>query len=304
MYSLMRNYQNKRYFNRFCNPIRSDHPPSDPLDTPSPPPTAPARARPARRIFENPHPNDRAAYKLLARHAFPNRQRTCPRCNGRKLYPLASGRKRCSRCRHTFAEFSGRYLSRASLPPHAWLELLHHFAHGRSTAETARYLKLSFHTTDHALQILRFALRQIPPQMTPRRPHTIFGLAWRDAALVVEPLPHLSPHDLLDIPRVLRAGTVYTAPFRPPGHPLFDTLVFAPPRRYPAYPDPSSPLAIDHLSGFWNYAHHYRLTFQRISPARLESFWHEHAFRHRHPVPIPLPALLGPLCSLIPPVAQ
>ncbi|NLP05694.1 DDE transposase, partial [Candidatus Fermentibacteria bacterium] len=52
-----------------------------------------------------------SARKYLLGFCWKNHQRHCPRCRTRKLYRLADGRRRCSKCGFTFHDFSGRWIN-------------------------------------------------------------------------------------------------------------------------------------------------------------------------------------------------
>ena len=84
------------------------------------------------------------ARKYLLEKCFKNHQRFCPRCRSRKLYKLQEGRYRCSRCEHTFHDFSGRWINRGRLSSVQWLSLIKLFELEVSVRKMALQLKLSW----------------------------------------------------------------------------------------------------------------------------------------------------------------
>ena len=73
---------------------------------------------------------ENAARKYLLGFCFENHQRFCPRCKGKKLYRLADDRRRCSSCRYTFHDFSGRWINQGNLTAGQWLRLIKLFELG------------------------------------------------------------------------------------------------------------------------------------------------------------------------------
>jgi transposase len=67
---------------------------------------------------------ENAARRYLPGFCLENHQRFCPRCGTRKLYRLADDQRRCSSCRHTFHDFTGRWINRGNLSAGQWLRLI------------------------------------------------------------------------------------------------------------------------------------------------------------------------------------
>jgi transposase len=68
--------------------------------------------------------NEQSTYKYLSKKCLKNGHRFCPRCKQRKLYKLADKRRRCSRCKYTFHDFSGRWINHGRFSCVKWLHLI------------------------------------------------------------------------------------------------------------------------------------------------------------------------------------
>ena len=60
--------------------------------------------------FERLIKSESAARRYVLGFCFKNQQRICPRCRCRKLWKLADGKRRCSRCRYSFHDLTGRWI--------------------------------------------------------------------------------------------------------------------------------------------------------------------------------------------------
>ncbi len=101
---------------------------------------------------------ENAARKYLLGFCFENHQRFCPRCKGKKLYRLADDRRRCSSCRYTFHDFSGRWINQGNLTAGQWLRLIKLFELELSIRKIAQQLRLSYNTAYKAVHTIRAAI--------------------------------------------------------------------------------------------------------------------------------------------------
>ncbi len=82
----------------------------------------------------------------------------CPRCRARKVYNLKDGRYRCSSCRYTFQDFTGRWINHCSISNRQWFQLTSLFEAGASAAEVSRQLGLTYNQSHKALKIIRLSI--------------------------------------------------------------------------------------------------------------------------------------------------
>ena len=99
-----------------------------------------------------------AARNYLLGFCFENHQRFCPRCETRKLYRLKDGRRRCSSCRYTFHDFTGRWINRGNLTPGQWLRLVKLFELELSTRKISQQLGISYDSVYGAIHTIRAAI--------------------------------------------------------------------------------------------------------------------------------------------------
>ena len=102
--------------------------------------------------------DEELAREHILRHCWPDGEVACPRCLERKCYGLVDGRYRCSGCKYTFQDFSGRWINNGGLNCRQWLALLRMFVEEHTTHGLAEQLELSYNTAYKALTALRFAL--------------------------------------------------------------------------------------------------------------------------------------------------
>jgi transposase-like protein len=94
---------------------------------------------------------ERWCYETLRRLRWPQGVR-CPRCQGAHVTthstPSPSPRRKylCRGCRRTFTDLTGTPLARTNLPLEAWFLYLQLGAHGSSTSEVARALRVKWDT--------------------------------------------------------------------------------------------------------------------------------------------------------------
>ena len=102
--------------------------------------------------------SERCARKYLLEKCFKNHQRFCPRCRQRKLYRLADGRYRCSRCDYSFHDFSGRWINSGRLSAVQWLWIIKLFELEVSVRKMALQLGMSYRSVYAAVTAMRMAI--------------------------------------------------------------------------------------------------------------------------------------------------
>src|SRR5210317_1354794 len=88
--------------------------------------------------------SEKRAYNYLSKKCLKNGHRFCPRCNQRKLYKLSDKRRRCSRCKYTFHDFSGRWINHGRLTCIQWLSLIKLFELELSIRKMAEQMSLAY----------------------------------------------------------------------------------------------------------------------------------------------------------------
>ncbi|WP_320174689.1 transposase [Maridesulfovibrio sp.] len=98
------------------------------------------------------------ARKFLLHKALGDRKPFCPRCREHKLYNLNGDRYRCSSCKYTFQDFSGRWINNGGLSAREWVRLIQMFAEDHTAHAISLDLELSYNATYKAITALRFAI--------------------------------------------------------------------------------------------------------------------------------------------------
>ena len=102
--------------------------------------------------------SEKVARKYLTKKCLKNGHRFCPRCNQRKLYKLRDERRRCSRCKYTFHDFSGRWINHGRLTCIQWLSLIKLFELELSVRKMSEQMALSYNMVYNAVQIIRYSI--------------------------------------------------------------------------------------------------------------------------------------------------
>lgn len=109
-------------------------------------------------MFERLTSSEEEARKFLIHKCFGNRKLFCPRCREHKLYTLNGNRYRCSSCKYTFQDFSGRWINNGGLGCREWIRLIQMFAEDNTAHAISQDLGLSYNATYKAITALRFAI--------------------------------------------------------------------------------------------------------------------------------------------------
>jgi transposase len=268
---------------------------------------------------------ENAARKYLLGFCFENHQRFCPRCKGKKLYRLADDRRRCSSCRYTFHDFSGRWINQGNLTAGQWLRLVKLFELELSVRKIAQQLRLSYNAAYKAIHTIRAAIlahsndgdislsgevevdesyfggkRKGKRGRGAAGKVPVFGILEREGRVFVEVLPTTRAKDVLalTIKKVRRGSIVYTDRYR-----TYDALMFCGYRH----------LRVDHgkyfsrgrvyingLEGFWSYAKERIMKYHGVSPQRFPYYLKELEFRYNHRKEDLFPLITKYLCNLVP----
>jgi len=268
---------------------------------------------------------ENAARKYLLVFCFENHQRFCPRCKEKKLYRLADDRRRCSSCRYTFHDFSGRWINQGNLTAGQWLRLIKLFELELSIRKIAQQLRLSYNAAYKAVHTIRAAILAHPTdgdvslsgevevdesyfggKRKGKRGRgaagkvPVFGILEREGRVFVEVLPTTRAKDVLalTVKKVRRGSIVYTDRYR-----SYDALMFCGYRH----------LRVDHgkyfsrgrvyingLEGFWSYAKERIMKYHGVSPQRFPYYLKELEFRYNHRKTDLFPLITRCLCNLVP----
>jgi len=87
-----------------------------------------------------------------------NYRRFCIRRGSYKVYRLSGKRYRCSRCRYTFTEFTGRWINKLRISYKKWLWILKLFELEISAKKIAQQVELSYPTVLKAVHLIRMAI--------------------------------------------------------------------------------------------------------------------------------------------------
>ncbi|MEJ2367730.1 MAG: IS1595 family transposase, partial [Acidobacteriota bacterium] len=251
--------------------------------------------------------SESSARRYVTHKCFPLRHRICPRCHARKLYHLADHRRRCSRCRYTFREFTGRWLDRCRLSCAQWLRVVKLFELEVSTRKMADQLAVSYKAAYKAATTLRLALlaqsedgknllgKEVELDESYFGGHRkgkrgrgaadkipVFGILERAGRVQVQVVPDVSAETLLSwtLKTVRRGSIVYTDRFK-----SYDSLMFCGYRHLKV--DHTTRFAsgrvyINGLEGFWSFAKERLLKHHGISPQRFPLYLKELEFRYNH----------------------
>jgi len=269
--------------------------------------------------------SEESATRYLLGKCFKNHQRICPKCTSRKLWKLSGDRRRCSRCRYTFTDFSGRWLNQSRLSCQNWLRVLKLFELEVSTNKIASQLAMPYNTIHRAVMIIRHAIlctaadadkllggeieideSYFGGKRKGRRGRgaagkvPVFGILERQGTVKVEVVPDVRADTLLGLTvKIVRRGSiVYTDRYS-----VYDSLMFCGYRHLSINHQKRfarGKVYINGLEGFWSWAKERLIKHHGISPRWFPYYLKELEFRynHRHDDMFDLAA--DAICKLIP----
>jgi len=269
--------------------------------------------------------SEKHARAYLLGKCFKNHQRFCPRCRQRKLYHLADGRYRCSRCDYSFQDFSGRWINSGRLSAVQWLWIVKLFELEVSVRKMALQLGLSYRSLYAAVSAIRLAIlshAEDAPSLLGgeieldeayfggRRKGNrgrgaagkvpVFGILERDGQVHVSVVPDVSAATLLTltVKKVRRGSVVYTDRFG-----SYDSLMFCGYRHLKVDHQKffsSGRVYINGLEGFWSWAKERLMKHHGVSKHRFPLYLKELEFRYNHRGEDLFDLIANYLCDLVP----
>ncbi len=247
------------------------------------------------------------ARRYLSKKCLKNGHRFCPRCNSRKLYKLSSGKRRCTNCKYTFHDFSGRWINHGRLSCVQWLSLIKLFELELSVRKMAEQMNLSYNTVYNAVRAIRCAIFAHASDANEvmdgeieldecyfgsRRKGNrgrgaagkvpVFGILERNGKVLVTVVPNVSAQILigLTVKKVRRGSIVYTDKFR-----SYDSLMFCGYRHLKidhSKKFTSGKVYINGLEGFWSWAKERLIKHHGVSKENFPLYLKELEFRYNH----------------------
>jgi len=265
------------------------------------------------------------ARRYLLGKCFHNHQRFCPRCRMRKLYKLEDGRYRCSRCRYTFHDFSGRWINQGRLSCIQWLSLVKLFELEVSARKMTSQIQLSYRAVYNAAMAIRWAILSHAEDAETllggeieldesyfggRRKGNrgrgaagkvpVFGILERDGLVHVNVVPNVTAETLLrfTIKKVRRGSVVYTDKFK-----SYDSLMFCGYRHLKVDHGKyfsSGKVYINGMEGFWSWAKERLIKHHGVSKEHFPLYLKELEFRYNHRNEDIFDSITNYLCDLVP----
>jgi len=269
--------------------------------------------------------SERAALRYLSKKCRKNGHRFCPRCRQRKLYKLADGRYRCSRCDYSFHDFSGRWINSGRLTAIQWLWIIKLFELEVSVRKMALQLGLSYRSVYGAVNAIRMAVLShaedaksllggeieldeayFGGQRKGKRGRgaagkvPVFGILEREGQVHVSVVPDVSAATLLKltVKKVRRGSVVYTDRFG-----SYDSLMFCGYRHLKIDHQKlfsSGRVYINGLEGFWSWAKERLMKHHGVSKARFPLYLKELEFRYNRRTEDLFDQVANYLCDLVP----
>ena len=265
------------------------------------------------------------AKNYLSKKCLKNGHRFCPRCNCRKLYKLSSEKRRCSQCKYTFHDFSGRWINHGRLSCVQWLSLIKLFELELSVRKMAEQMNLAYNTVYQAVRKIRCSILAHAPDADDlmdgeieldecyfggRRKGNrgrgaagkvpVFGILERNGKVLVTVVPNVTAQTLigLTVKTVRRGSIVYTDKFR-----SYDSLMFCGYRHLKIDHGKrftSGKVYINGLEGFWSWAKERLIKHHGVSKENFPLYLKELEFRYNHRHMDIFEIVSDFLCDLVP----
>ena len=277
--------------------------------------------------------SEELARRHIASFCWPAGGPFCPRCRNTKVYMLYDDRMRCSSCKYTFHDLSGRWINAGRLTSRDWIRQLKLFELELTIHKMASQLRQAYNTIYKAVTTIRMALlaqaldgsrilmsplgREIGfdgTRATLRTTHSpmqtipVFGIIKRSDWVFIDILHHMEAETVFHFNvnfglKLERMGNIiYTDRYQ-----RYDALVLCGDQRLPydyIRQRKKRALVDVQLSGFWKFAKPRLQRFNGISPHRFPLYLKELEFRYNHRRDNLFPLMLESLCAFVPRVEQ
>jgi transposase len=268
--------------------------------------------------------SEKKARIYLLEKCFKNHQRFCPKCSCRKLYKLADDRYRCSRCKYTFHDFSGRWINHGRLTCVQWLSLIKLFDLEVPARKMSQQMGLSYRAVYRAVIAIRLSIlshAQDAEELLGRGIDEsylggngtgkaaldraavavpVFGILEKNGTVQATVLPDVTPEALLALPvkKVRRGSVVYTDKFE-----SYDSLMFCGyqhlnvdhQKRFS-----SGKVYINSMEGFWSWAKERFIKHHGVSKEHFPLYLKELEFRYNNRHSDIFDQVTDYLCDLVP----
>lgn len=269
--------------------------------------------------------SENKAYKYLSKKCLKNGHRICPRCSCRKRYNLGDGRYRCSRCKYSFRDFSGRWINHGRLSCIEWLSVIKLFELEVSVHKMARQMKMTYKAVYGAVNTIRMAILSHAEDAETllggeieldeayfggRRKGNrgrgaagkvpVFGILERDGLVHVNVVPDVTAETLLGltVKKVRRGSVVYTDKFK-----SYDSLMFCGYRHLKVDHGKyfsSGKVYINGMEGFWSWAKERFIKHHGVSKEYFPLYLKELEFRYNNRNSDIFDQVADYLCDLVP----
>lgn len=265
------------------------------------------------------------ARRYLLKKSLNFQQRICPRCGNRKLYKLADKRRRCSKCKYTFHDFSCRWINHGRLTAVQWLGIIKLFELEVSVRKMASQMDLAYNTVYNAVKTMRLAIISHADDAEKllageieldesyfggRRKGNrgrgaagkvpVFGILERNGKVQVTVVPNVTAQTLigLTVKTVHRGSIVYTDKFG-----SYNSLMFCGYRHLKIDHSKrfsSGKVYINGLEGFWSWAKERLIKYHGISKNNFPLYLKELEFRYNNRNNDLFEIVADYLCDLVP----
>jgi len=269
--------------------------------------------------------SEKRAKKYLSKKCLKNGHRFCPQCNQRKLYKLSDERRRCSRCKYTFHDFSGRWINHGRLTCIQWLSLIKLFELELSVRKMSEQMNLAYNTVYRAIQNIRCSILAHAEDASNlfggeieldesyfggRRKGNrgrgaagkvpVFGILERDGQVRVTVVPNVTAATLINltVKMVRRGSIIYTDKFK-----SYDSLMFCGYRHLKVDHGKrfsSGKVYINGLEGFWSWAKERLIKHHGVSKTHFPLYLKELEFRYNNRHTDIFDKVADYLCDLVP----
>ncbi len=269
--------------------------------------------------------NEIKAKKFLSKKCRKNDHRFCPRCHQRKHYRLKDGRRRCSRCKYTFHDFTGRWINAARITCAQWLSLIRYFERELPARKITEKINLSYNTVFNAINTLRYAIlahaEDAPAYFCRETGHVkccyggnrtcdnrkcliedvpVFGILNVGDKVRVRVVADVTPGSLIraDVKKVRRGSIIYTDRYMAYDGMLYYGYHHALVKADDCFPEDY--VFMNHVKGFWTWSKGRFIKYYGISSINFPLYLKELEFRYNHREQNIFDILSRYLCDLVP----